>query len=153
MRSAAPRPRHDRPATVLRLALVLATLVLVACGGEVSGSGDPPSSGEYRLVEGQGPDGEIPLVEDAPVTLVVDGEDWGGTAACNQYGATVALDGDRLEVRELFQTEMACVDDTVMRSERTYLDAFMAADRFEHSGDRLVLHGDEVELVFEPVTR
>jgi len=152
MRSTAPRPLHDRPATVLRLALVLATLALVACGAQVSGPGDPPPRGEYRLVEGHGPDGEIPLVEDAPVTLTVDDEDWGGTAACNQYGGTVTLDGDRLEVREVLQTEMACANGTVMRSERAYLDAFMTVDRFAHDGDRLVLHGDEVELVFEPVT-
>lgn len=136
-------------------AAILAALVLAGCGGELAGTdtgtdGQPPS-GEHRLVEGQGPDGEIPLVDDAPVTLVIDGEDWRGTAACNHHRATVVVDGRDLSVRELIHTEIGCPDETVMRSERAYLEAFRLIDRYEHDGDRLILRDDDVELVFVEV--
>jgi heat shock protein HslJ len=35
-----------------------------------------------------------------------------------------------------------------MASERAYLDAFRQVDRYEQDGDRLVLRGEGVELVF-----
>jgi heat shock protein HslJ len=141
------------PLAAAALAMLVLTVVLTGCGSELAGTGegDRPT-GQHRLVEGRGPDGQIPLVTDAPVTLNIDGEDWGGTAACNSYGGTVEVTGDELIVREVLQTEMACVDEQVMVSERAYLDAFRQVDRYEQDGDRLVLRGEGVELVFEKLT-
>jgi heat shock protein HslJ len=148
-----PAPFRARPLLwrVVPGAALLAVALLAGCGGDVAGTDgvtDPPS-GDHRLLEGHGPDGEIPLVDDAPVTLSIDGDDWGGTAACNHYGGTVEVDGDRLEVRELFQTEMGCLGDGVMEVERRYLDAFARVAQYERDGARLVLRGPDTQLVFE----
>ena len=144
-------PHHRRlPAT----AALLAALFLAGCGGTDLGTapdGTADLEGDYTLVEGRGPDGEVPLVEDSPVTLSIEGEDWGGTAACNHYGGTVTVAGNDLTVHGVFQTEMACLDDRVMESERRYLDAFRQVERYERDGDRLVLRGEDVELVFAEV--
>ncbi len=126
---------------------VLLVIALMGCGGGHGGSDGVPD-GDRRLIEGHGPEGPIPLVDDSPVTLVIDGDDWGGTAACNSYGGTVEIDGDRLTIRELFQTEMACVDERVMDSERHYLEAFRRVERHAFDGDRLVLRGPDTELIF-----
>ena len=127
---------------------VLVVIALMGCGGEHAGSDEVPD-GEHRLIEGHGPEGPIPLVDDSPVTLVIDGDDWGGTAACNSYGGTVEVDGERLSVREVLQTEMACPDERVMDSERRYLEAFRLVERYALDGDRLVLRGPDTELTFE----
>jgi heat shock protein HslJ len=149
--SDAPRPRRS-PLAAAALTMLVLTVVMTGCGGPAgTGAGERPN-GEHRLVEGRGPEGQIPLVADAPVTLNIDSEDWGGTAACNSYGGTVEVTGDELIVQEVFQTEMACVDEQVMASERAYLDAFRQVDRYEQDGDRLVLRGQDVELVFEKLT-
>lgn len=140
--------RTSRP-----MALVFAAaLVLVACGGtgEPGAEGTPDPTGDWVLVEGRGPDGELTLVEGSPVTLSIDGERWGGVAACNSYGGSVSLDGDRLAFDDgLTVTEMACPDDDVMALESGYLAALQAAERVELGEERLVLSGPEVELVFD----
>ena len=143
-------PHHMRRAA----AAALLAVVLASCGGTDLGTapdGAIDLEGDYTLVEGRGPDGEVPLVEDSPVTLSIEGEEWGGTAACNHYGGTVTIAGDDLTVHGVFQTEMACVDDRIMESERLYLAAFQQVDRYERDGDRLLLLGDDVELVFVEV--
>lgn len=125
----------------------------MACGGpadDPAGS-QPDLGGSWQLAEGSAPDGPVPLVEGHPVTLVVeDAEDGlGGTAACNSYGGQYELDGDRITVSELLSTEMACAPPEVMESEQAYLSALARAETVVRDGDRLVLAGDGVELVFE----
>jgi heat shock protein HslJ len=131
-----------------------AALVLAACGGsgEPAAEGTPDPTGDWVLVEGRGQDGPLTLVEGSPVTLTVDAERWGGVAACNSYGGSVSLDGDRLTFDDgIAVTEMACLDDDVMTLEATYLTAFRAAERVELSGSQLVLSGPDVELVYDEV--
>ena len=133
------------------LAMVGAVLLLAGCGG---GQGSPTAEqqplGSWQLIEGEGPDGEVPLVDDAPVTLQIEDGEAGGTAACNSYGGSVEIGGERLRFQELFQTEMACPGEGVMASEAAYLDALHAVDRHARDGERLVLTGEETRLVFEP---
>jgi heat shock protein HslJ len=141
--------------TTRRTALLLAAaLVLAACGGtrEPAAEGTPDPEGDWVLVEGRGPDGPLALVEDSPVTLTVDGERWGGVAACNSYQGSVSLDGDRLMFDDgIAVTEMACLDEDVMALEAGYLAALAAAERVERRGEQLVLSGPDVELVFDAV--
>jgi hypothetical protein len=72
------------------------------CWRRAAGPGNPPPKGtpdpDRRLGARRGPqaDGSLTLVEGSPVTLTVDAERWGGVAACNSYGGSVSLDGDRL---------------------------------------------------------
>lgn len=127
-----------------------AVLLLAGCGG---GQGAPIAeqqpTGSWRLVEGEGPDGAVPLVDDAPITLHVGDGEVDGTAACNTYGGSVELDGERLRFPELHHTEMACEGEGVMASEAAYLEALRAVDTHARQGDRLELTGEGTRLVFE----
>lgn len=127
------------------LAVLLLVGTLVACGGDdLSAS----LAGAWQLMEGTGPDGEVELIDEHPITLEIAGQDWSGTAACNTYGATAEVDGDALELTELFWTEMACPADGVMESEAAYLAALQQAERIEVDDTELVLTGEGTELTF-----
>jgi heat shock protein HslJ len=150
-----PRSSHARRGGRALAAAAGAALLLSACGGAPSGEpGDPPSpAGSWQLASGSGPEGTIEPLDTHPVTLSFEEEGRiGGTAACNSYGGEVSIDGDRLEVAELSQTEMACEPPSVMEVEAAYLGALARVDRFREEGDRLVLEGPDVELVFEPLS-
>ena len=130
-------------------ALTIALLVS-ACGDFIDG-GAPPGEldGDWVLTAGAGPGGPVAPPPTHPVTLTIDGEQWGGTAACNLYGGTADVTGDQVRVRELFQTEMACMDDGVMEAESAYLTALAAVTEFEVTAERLVLRGEDTELAFD----
>jgi heat shock protein HslJ len=155
-----PRPvaAHRMLATTAVTAAL--TLVLAACGGGGTGDAgsDGPASdldGSWELVRGSGPDGPVPLVASAPITLVIDGTQWGGVSACNSYGGEVQVDGDRLTNGSYAVTEMYCMDEDIMESEMAYLAALQAATQVSLGSGELVLTGPEVELVFRaqaPVT-
>jgi heat shock protein HslJ len=133
------------------LLLVLA-LLAVACGeaGTGAGEGTLDLDGDWVLVDGTGPDGEIPIAAAQAPTLTIDGDRWGGTV-CNSYGATAQVDGDRVRLDDVAWTEMWCEDEDLMSSESAYLAVFPAVARFERVGHQLVLTGPDVELVYDPV--
>lgn len=135
----------------LRFLGVLMALALVGCGVDDDAS-QPVTEpdGRWMLVEGEGPDGEIPLVEGAEITLEVEGQDWSGTAACNSYHATVEVEDGALTVHEVVHTEIACPQQGVMEAEAAYLDAFSRVEAFERGDDALELTGSGVRLVYEP---
>lgn len=141
--------RHLRRAAMAVLVLLFTT----GCGGAFLGGGGDLDllEGDWVLVEGHGPDGEVGIVERHPISLSIaaDGT-WGGTAACNAYGAAVDVSGDGLEIDELFQTEMACEAEGVMDAEQRFLSAFAAADTFSVERETLTLSGENgTELTFE----
>lgn len=132
-------------------------LLLTACGGFDGDSGaggdgsdgSPPDlDGAWELARGTGPDGPVPLVETAPVTLVIEGTRWGGTAACNTYGGDVRIDDGQVTTDGFAVTEMYCMDEDVMESERAYLAALLVVDRVEADAATLVLSGPDTELNF-----
>ena len=139
--------RHLILTTATLFALALAT----ACGEAAPLSGEPPEQldGDWQLVEGHGPDGQIPIVEGHDITLSIDDDDWGGRAACNSYGATVEVASGSVHITELHRTEMACVEDGVMESEQAYLAAFERVSGFTVTEDELTLHGTDVGLGFQ----
>jgi len=143
-----------RPVLTRTLAAAAASaLLLTACGTSGASGGDGARTGDgldgtYVLEGGTGPSGQVPLVATAPVTLQIEGASWGGTSACNNYGAEVEVDGDRVTLGSLAVTEMACVDAEVMASEQAYLAALQAVDEVSSEGDRLVLTGPDTELTF-----
>ncbi len=134
------------------LAVVLAAALLTACGNGVlpwGADGDPPVlAGTWQLMEGSGPDGEVDLVDGHPITLEIDGAQWRGTAACNDYSATATLDGDALELTQLLWTEMACHPPEVMESESAYLAALRTVDTLAYEDGELTLTGPGTQLTF-----
>ena len=106
-------------------------------------------SGTWRLVAGHGAEGEIPLVDDHPITLLIEGSEIGGTAACNEYGGRFELAGGTLSIGEMGMTAMGC-DAPVAASEAAYVAALAEVSALRMDGAELVLTGDGVELRFTP---
>jgi heat shock protein HslJ len=129
------------------IAPLLVLVLLAACGGGSVDMADPRGpEGEWALVDG------VPMVTGYPITLRVEGGEVGGTAACNSYGGSVTVAGDRFEVGDLAVTEMGCPEPGVHESERAYLDALTAVERWAvEDGQLLVLTGSGPTLRFDPV--
>lgn len=155
------RPRSMRllPGPRATPTAVLVTLVLVLAGcGDAAGSSTAAVSspllreGGWELVEGSYDDRPVPMPAGARATLAADGEQLGGTAFCNSYGAEYELDGDRVRIAVTAVTEMAC-EPAVMEAERVYLSALGAVHGpVELDGEgNLVLTGEQAELRFRPL--
>lgn len=143
-------------------------LIIMACNGDTaapvdrgaSGAGAPDTTGpsgnigldgDWELVAGIADGTPVPIVSDFRITLSVEGTQLGGTAACNSYGGSLLVEGSRLAVSEIFQTEMAC-ETRAMESESAYLGALLRITSFEETGDELILAGDDVSLEFRRLT-
>jgi heat shock protein HslJ len=111
-------------------------------GGDAARPSLGPIEGDWLLVGG------VPLVDGYPVSFSASVNDVGGRAACNQYGGSATIDGDRITFGTMFQTEMAC-EPSVMDTEAAYLAALGAATSWSLVDDELTLTGPEVTLVFD----
>lgn len=133
-----------------RLAILAVIVGLTGCGATgaspTPGSGDP--QGSWQLVTLESTAGSVPLVDDHPVTLTLEGSSVGGRAACNEYGGRIEGTGDGIAIGELAWTAMACIPEAVMRVEAAYVEALGAVRTMRLDGDELVLEGDAVELRF-----
>ncbi len=109
-------------------------------------------SGTWTLWVGGGPGGEIPIVDGWPITVTFGDGTLGGTAACNDYGASYRIDGRRLVVEGLGQNEAGCAPD-VMASERAFFEALLDVDGIDlvaegRDGPDLALSGMATEMLF-----
>ena len=132
----------------------LALLVVLVAGCSAAdpgptGGGDP--QGSWVLVSGRTDAGDLPLVEDHPITLTIDGSSIGGTAACNGYGGRLEATGGGVAIRDLAWTAMACIPDGVMAAEAAYTQALPAVRAIRREGAQLVLEGAGLELRFDPL--
>lgn len=136
------------------LTAALAALLVVSCGG-TSGTtvpSGPPAAlepdGPWQLVEGTVGGQPLGLIEDARVTLNVDGSNVSGQAACNQYFGELAIESGRVSTAGFGQTEMACAE-PVMALEAAYLSALAKIESAHMDGPVMVLTAPGVELRFE----
>jgi len=130
-------------------AVAISTMILLLAGCSLLqrvGAGD--LNGEWTLNAGSNAGKPIPIVPAARITLRIDGGQVGGTAACNQYGGKLQLGGSTFTITDLFQTEMACLDDAVMASEAAYMGALAKVTSAARNGNALVLSGPQIELRF-----
>lgn len=134
----------------------LLVLMVAACGQTAVTDDDDDQNGaagtvagSYTLVEGAGPDGPLPLLESHRVTLVIEGDEVMGTAACNSYGGQVTVDPPTFALSELAVTEMACEPPETLVLQRAYLDALQLANTIESDEDGIRLSGPGVSLTFE----
>ena len=138
----------------MKLAALLfaVVLLLAACGSDDGDSTDEAGSGSavdgsWTLDSGTVDGQAVPLLADYPITLVIEGVEVGGRAACNSYGGSVSVDGSTIAITEVFMTEMAC-EPQVMESEQAYLQALSLVDTVAVDADVLTLSGGGAELVF-----
>jgi heat shock protein HslJ len=137
------------------IAVVLAAGLLSACA-YVSGAGSASPTpdgfaadpmGSWVLTAATGPGGAIRLFDDHRVTLTVQGDEIGGTSACNQYFGQISFAGNAVRITNIGGTEMACEPD-VMETESAYAAALLAVTRWGRDGDVLRLAGEGVDLRF-----
>jgi heat shock protein HslJ len=118
---------------------------LAACGQ----AAEPASiAGAWQLEEGTLDGDPIPLVDGFPITLTIDAETVGGTAACNGYGGSYTFEDGEIAISELGATAMACVPEETMAAEAAYLEALTRATTVSATDDQLTITGEGVELVF-----
>ena len=135
----------------LALSLLVAT-TLAACGG--SGATPTPSGasfdpeGSWQLVAANVAGPEVPILDEHPITLTIEGSEINGTAACNSYGGRLTVSDGRLEIGDLGMTAMGC-EEPAMTAEAAYMSALSAVTSIEPDGEQLVLRGPEVELRFD----
>lgn len=127
-------------------------LTLTACG--TTAIGGASIEGAWGLESATWDGQDLALVDTHPVTLTLDGETAGGTAACNSYGGEYTLTGDQIRFINFGWTEMACMPAEVMELEQAYLNALLNVETAQVVDGELVLTGSRSELTFielEPV--
>ncbi len=103
--------------------------------------------GTYILAINAPDNAQVPIVAGSEPTLTIDGDQWGGTAACNGYGGNVTVDKDaNMTVGEFNWTEMGCEPDR-MQSEQAFLTAIMSMTQIQVIGDKLMLTSDTSQLL------
>jgi heat shock protein HslJ len=97
--------------------------------------------------------GIVSVLQGMPITAVFDGEQVTGSAGCNRYFASAAVDGDRLSIGPAGSTEMFCSQEGTMAQEAAVLDALSSAVSFRIEGNALMLLNAQGEraLVFTAV--
>jgi heat shock protein HslJ len=97
------------------------------------------------------PDDSSLTVENAsPVTLSVVDDDVSGMAPCNAYRGDISIGDGSVEIDDIAVTQRDCGGPT-MAAEEQFIAALEAVDTVdvdEDDNDRLVLHDDDVRLVF-----
>lgn len=140
-----------------RLLFVLLLTVAAACGPPAAGGSDSGLSdaagagqydGEWRLVSGSGPSGDIPVP--GQVTLTLAGRKASGVSACNHYQADVEINGSTIAVTGMGGTEMGCPGKRTVAEER-YSAALQAAEAIGLDGERLRISGPDVDLLFAAI--
>lgn len=135
--------------------LGLLALATAACGGPGGGPAAPTVDGgsvdgDWELVAAQVDGDPLEAPGDRRITLSVDGDEFGGTSACNSYGGEIEVDGGDVSVGMISMTDMACQPPAVMVAETAYLDALRRVDHADRD-DELVLTGPDIELRYREV--
>jgi heat shock protein HslJ len=138
--------------TLSRAAALVAAMILAGCGSPgttPSPAGDSfDPQGSWELTSGTAKDQRIPILDDHPITLTIEGSEIGGTSACNSYGGRLTVSGGQLEISELGMTAMGC-EAPAMAAESAYVAALGAVRSIAGGDELLVLRGPGVELRFE----
>ncbi|HEU4319273.1 MAG TPA: META domain-containing protein [Acidimicrobiia bacterium] len=128
------------------IAIGAVALAMTAClGSDFADSVE----GSWQLVSGTVDGVEVPVIDTHPITIVFEGDQVSGVAACNSYSGSYSLDGSSIEFGDIAMTEMACVDPPgVMEAEAAFAAGLIGVDTVTID-DGLALSGPSVELVFE----
>ena len=135
--------------TAAVVALAASVLVLGCNPREAPSTAGPIDlAGDWQLASGMVDGAPFPVVAASPITLIVQGTEISGRAACNQYGGVLSVvdGGPRLSMTSM--TEMAC-EEPVMAAEAAFSAALPRVTAAARDGERLTLTGQGVELVFE----
>ena len=137
---------NGKHVTSFTLAAVI-LLALAGCAGLGGSTGDPLDGTSWRLVTLGG----ASLIPGTEITATFeDGEVRG--SACNTYGGTYQVSGDKLTMTDVFMTEMACVEPQgIMEQELAFFNLLTNAQSFKlTNGGLRILGAGGAELAFAP---
>ena len=152
-RTGHPTPLSPRRALPGLAVTALAVLLLSGCATAGTGPAAQPAetpdgvTGEWTLTSGTDDAGSYDLSATS-ITLTI-GDTSGGSTPCNSYGADVTGGLGDITVTPTFQTEMACVDQSLMDLEKRYLTDLALVDTADVDGSVLQLSGADVVLTYE----
>ena len=133
----------------------IAVVLIVAGCGSPTASVTPSATdavdpgGAWRLASATVDGRALELLDDHPITAVVDASSIGGRSACNEYGGRIEIAGDGIRIGETFHTDMGCGPEAVMALERAYLVALGRVRAIEVLDGQLALRGEGVDLRFD----
>ena len=119
-------------------------VVLARPGEETAWHQEP---GTWELTAGSVDGESISVPAGSRVTLAVDGDMVGGTAACNGYGGDIRVEGAAVRIGPLSGTDMACAQ-AVLRAEEQFREGLPRVSTASREGDVLTLSGAGVSLRF-----
>lgn len=124
---------------------------------DISAAGTNPLVGTaWQLIATGEGDLDAPVTANTQVTLAFDADGQvGGNAGCNTFGGSYTVDGETIQLGEIFSTLMACADVDVMELEQRYLDALNTANRFAIESDQLTIWygNNDARLIFASADR
>jgi heat shock protein HslJ len=122
---------------------------LVACALPGVPSGDPLEGTSWRLVTLGG----AGLIPGTQITAKFEDGQVGGSA-CNSYGGSYRVSGDKITLSNLHMTEMACMEPQgIMEQERKYLEFLGMAQTYQvSSGQLFIFASGGVILTFVPIS-
>lgn len=128
-------------------ALIISAGILLSACSVFPLAGDPLDGSAWELSSLHGKR----LVEGVIVSIEFKDGQLGGSGGCNSYGGAYEVDGERIRVKELVSTLMACANPSVTDQESAYLQSLGDAHRFELADGQLQIYqsGGEV-LTFIP---
>jgi heat shock protein HslJ len=124
---------------------LVAILLSASCGSDSQGSSE--ADGAWTMESGTVGGEPMPLDPQYPVTMVIEGSEVSGRAACNSYGGSISIESSMVAFGDVFMTEMAC-DPAAMESEQVFLSALGLVDTIAVEADTLTLSGGGAELLF-----
>lgn len=131
--------------------IALALTIIGGCSASASdpgGAGPVDVTGDWQMSSGTIDGVAIGLVDDAPITLSVQGTQITGRAACNHYGGEIAFQEGRPRFALGSMTAMGCAE-PIMAVEAAFSAALPRVIGAARAGDRLTLTGPGVELLFD----
>ena len=135
-------------ATIWRVLLLVAIpsiVSLAACDG--SGANALRDTA-WELTSLAGSD----LLPGTAITIKFAADQVSGSAGCNTYGGSYEVSGDRLDLPDLYATEMGCLEPAgILEQESAYLTALRSAAGYQIDGDKLEIldeTGKEILVYF-----
>ncbi|MGE5251859.1 MAG: META domain-containing protein [Bacteroidota bacterium] len=107
---------------------------LSACGqGSGQPAGDPLNGTSWALAS---IDGAAALPNVTATAAFADGQ-VSGSGGCNSYGGSYTVNGDKIQIKQVVSTLMACADQGVMDQESAFVGALSKAKTFTITDGKL----------------
>jgi len=136
---------------IFGLVAMLALTGLTCVSNTVDANGEKLESVTWELRSYGEPGNLQTVIAGHEPTLFFDKDkgEIGGSGGVNAYGGKYDLDGNKLTVKEVYQTLIARTDERLNIQEAAYMKILNSAQRYDIDDGELTITGAEGVLVFE----